>query len=145
MNLAQNDRITNRGASYLSSLSKLKALNLSYTRVNFEGLRHFSGLLQLQSLALYGHSGSPDIERIRSLQRDLPNLKCLRITSNGSQDGSTGDENREYDSDLDENDVLSIDNETNFSNDESIISEGVESTVEDEDFLEGNDIQDHSE
>ena len=66
----------------------------------------------------------------------MTNLKCLRINSIGSQD-----ENQEYDSDSDENDILSIGSDGNFSSDENIIREGEESVSGDEDLLEGIDIQ----
>ena len=57
LNLAQNERITNRGASYLASLSKLKALNLSYTRVNLEGLRNFLNYCNFNRLLYTGRVG----------------------------------------------------------------------------------------
>lgn len=147
LNLAQNERISNRGASSLSSLSKLKALNLSYTGVNFEGLRYLSGLLQLQSLALYGHHGLQDSDRIRSLQHELPNLKCLRINSIAIQDGSIDDENGGYGpgdgSDFGDDDILSFESDSNLSNDGSGLTEAEEeSSGEDEQLSQGSELED---
>ena len=78
LNLSQNERITNRGAAALASLGKLKALNLSNTRVTSVALRYFSSLVHLQSLALYGCNGVNN-ESIDSFQNELPSLKCLRL------------------------------------------------------------------
>ena len=88
LNLSQNERITNRGAASLAALSKLKALNLSNTRVNVNGLRYLSGLVHLQSLALYGCGGIQEEEKLKNLQKDLPSLKCLRL--NCSLDDNDG-------------------------------------------------------
>lgn len=87
LNLSQNERITNRGAAALAALTNLKALNLSNTRVNASALRFFSGLLKLQSLALYGCRGIDDSERLTKLQENLPNLKCLRLDNAAEHDG----------------------------------------------------------
>lgn len=88
LNLAQNELITNKGAAPLAGLKKLKALNLSHTSVSIGVLRYFKDLRQLQSLALYGCQGVRDSKRFTSLQRELPNLKCLRV------DGSLENEGR---------------------------------------------------
>jgi Leucine-rich repeat (LRR) protein len=88
LNLSQNEKISNRGAAALAALSNLKALNLSNTRVNSSALRYFSGLTQLQSLALYGCRGIEDGVGVDTLQDGLPNLKCLRLnTSAAEEDG----------------------------------------------------------
>jgi len=87
LNLSQNERITNRGAAALAALTNLKALNLSNTRVNSSALRFFSGLLKLQSLALYGCRGIEDGRNLERLQSGLPNLKCLRLNTTSDEDG----------------------------------------------------------
>jgi hypothetical protein len=87
LNLSQNERITNRGAAALATLTNLKALNLSNTRVNSSALRFFSGLLKLQSLALYGCRGVEDQKILGNLQNGLPNLKCLRLNTTDEEDG----------------------------------------------------------
>lgn len=88
LNLSQNERITNRGAAALATLMNLKALNLSNTRVNSAALCYFSGLLKLQSLALYGCSGiDDDVRVLGKLQSGLPNLKCLRLNTASDEDG----------------------------------------------------------
>jgi hypothetical protein len=79
LNLSQNERITNRGAASLAALSNLKALNLSNTHVNSEALKFFSGLRELQSLALYG---CKDIE-----DNPKPLLRCVRLNSVNNEDG----------------------------------------------------------
>lgn len=88
LNLSQNEKISNRGAAALAALSNLKALNLSNTRVNSSALRFFSGLTQLQSLALYGCRGiENDGVGVDTLQDGLPNLKCLRLNTAAEKDG----------------------------------------------------------
>lgn len=78
LNLSQNERISNRGAAALAALYKLQSLNLSHTRVNANGLKFLSGLVELQSLALNGCLGI-DHRAIDKLQDRLPNLRCLRV------------------------------------------------------------------
>merc|ERR1711865_510002 len=87
LNLSQNERITNRGAAALAALSKLKTLNLSNTRVDSEALIHFSDLMNLKSLALYGCQGMKEGKNsmLDRLENELPNLKCIRL-NNGSDD-----------------------------------------------------------
>ena len=87
LNLSQNERITNRGAASLAALSNLKALNLSNTRVNSEALKFFSGLSQLQSLALYGCKDIEDNPKMDSLQSELPLLRCVRLNNANNEDG----------------------------------------------------------
>lgn len=87
LNLSQNERITNRGAASLAALSNLKALNLSNTRVNSEALKFFSGLTQLQSLALYGCKDIEDNPKMDSLQSELPLLRCVRLNNVNNEDG----------------------------------------------------------
>ena len=87
LNLSQNERITNRGAASLAALSNLKALNLSNTHVNSEALKYFSGLSQLQSLALYGCKDIEDNTKLDSLQKELPLLRCVRLNNAYNEDG----------------------------------------------------------
>lgn len=102
LNLSQNDRITNRGAAALATLTNLKALNLSNTLVNSAALRFFSGLIKLQSLALYGCRGIDHDENVLgSLQSGLPNLKCLRLNTASEDDGMVVASDSESDDDDD--------------------------------------------
>jgi len=87
LNLSQNERITNRGAAALAALMNLKALNLSNTRVNTSALKFFSGLLKLQSLALYGCRGLEDEKALGNLHHGLPNLKCVRLNTGSDEEG----------------------------------------------------------
>ena len=88
LNLSQNERITNRGAAALAALMNLKALNLSNTSVNSAALKFFGGLLQLQSLALYGCRGiDSDEPALGHLHHGLPNLKCFRLNAAEDEDG----------------------------------------------------------
>lgn len=87
LNLSQNERITNRGAAALAALSKLRALNLSNTRVNSAALRFLSGLVHLQSLAVYGCHGIDNTEGLVRFQNGLPNLKCLKMNIPTDNDG----------------------------------------------------------
>jgi hypothetical protein len=86
LNLSQNDRITNRGAAALAALSNLKALNLSNTRVNTGALVHFSDMIELKSIALYGCRGLTDNNGLVELQGSLPNLKCVRLNTGLDKD-----------------------------------------------------------
>ena len=107
LNLSQNERITNRGAAALASLSNLRALNLSNTKVTSAALTFLSALSKLQSLALYGCQGINDNSRISVLQNELPSLKCLRLHGMGETDSINSDV---YDSEhsWDEDDSLEI-------------------------------------
>ena len=87
LNLSQNESITNRGAACLAVLTNLKALNLSNTCVNSDALKFFSGLLKLQSLALYGCNGIDGSDRLDSLQMGLPSLRCIRLNNASNEDG----------------------------------------------------------
>jgi len=91
LNLAQNEQITNIGASSIASLIHLKSLNLSNTRVSSDVLTFFCGLRQLQSLAMYGCRGVERNSQVYSLQSELPNLKCLRLSGSSSDDGMVED------------------------------------------------------
>jgi len=93
LNLSQNNRISNRGAAALAVLTKMKSLNLSNTRVNASALRFFSGLRNLQSLALYGCAGVESGASLNNLQNGLPNLKCVRIHGAVEDEGMTLSEN----------------------------------------------------
>ena len=86
LNLSQNGLITNRGASSLAALVNLKALNLGNTSVDSDALKFFTGLLKLQSLALYGND-TENSPRLTSLQNELPSLRCLRLNSSWNEDG----------------------------------------------------------
>jgi Leucine-rich repeat (LRR) protein len=87
LNISQNERITNRGASSLASLKNLRALNLSHTHINVS-----SGQLRLpkslESLALLGCLGIDDAKSVSILQSNLPALKCLRLNPLSEEDGT---------------------------------------------------------
>jgi Leucine-rich repeat (LRR) protein len=106
LNLSQNERITNSGAAALATLTNLKALNLSNTCVTPQALKFFSGLLKLQSLALYGLRDMIDSPHLDSLQSELPSLRCLRLNSEENEDGviNHNDSDSEDGSDLAEDD-----------------------------------------
>lgn len=87
LNLSQNERISNRGAATLAALTKLKALNLSNTRVSGSALCYFSGLYELQSLSVYGCPGMKTGTDLAKLRDGLPKLKCLRLDSASDMDG----------------------------------------------------------
>jgi len=111
LNLSQNERITNRGAAALAALSKLKALNLSNTRVNSEALIHFSDLMNLKSLALYGCQGMKETKNdmLDRLQSGLPNLKCVRLNNGSDYDGiitARGEDTDDEDMDSDTGQVV---------------------------------------
>lgn len=101
LNLSQNDRISNRGAAALATLTNLKALNLSNTQVNSSALRFFSGLLKLQSLALYGCRDINDENILGKLRSGLPNLRCLRLNTSSDEDGMVVNAGNETDDDDD--------------------------------------------
>lgn len=105
LNLSQNERITNMGAASLAALVNLKALNLSNTRVNSRSLKFFSGLVKLQSLALYGCRGINEGEGLNTLQKELPSLKCLRLNNINALESAVQDEAHSNHSD-DEEEVL---------------------------------------
>jgi len=105
LNLSQNERITNRGAAALAALSNLKALNLSNTRVTSSALIHFSDMMKLQSLALYGCRGIEESRGLHQLQNGLPGLKCIRLNAKGSdEDGMIRRLGDESDDESDEDD-----------------------------------------
>ncbi|CAB9527421.1 F-box LRR-repeat protein [Seminavis robusta] len=85
LNISQNDRITNRGASALAPLTKLKSLNLSHTRVNASGQLRLP--ISLTSLAMLGCVGIDDAKAVSALQSSLPALKCLRLNPLSDEDG----------------------------------------------------------
>jgi len=158
LNLSQNERITNRGAAALAALSNLKALNLSNTRVNASALRFFGGLVNLQSLALYGCRGVEDGSLpLDNLQNELPRLKCLRLNPQSDNDGRVNvhDDDSENDSDSEEEDALFSDEETNniFQAVQRQQRQVAESDDEDdsvsigsdalEDFADFNDAEEH--
>ena len=87
LNLAQNERITNRGAACLAVLTKLKSLNLSYTSVSSDALRYFSNLKALQSIALFGCKAIKEKYRVGDLANTLPNLRCVRVSGHSREDG----------------------------------------------------------
>lgn len=131
--MAQNELITNAGASSLAALSNLKALNLSNTRVNADALHFFRGLRQLQSLAMYGCRGVHGSPKTQTLHCELPNLKCLRVDGVSDNDGTL--DNTYDDSDQDEeSSAESIVEEISLGNDSEGGSNFEESNVyEDED------------
>lgn len=101
LNLSQNERITNRGASALSVLTSLRALNLSNcSRVDASGNLRLPK--SLQSLSMYGCRGIEDGNGMSLLQTDLPSLKCLRLNQESNEDGiMVGVANEEEDDPLD--------------------------------------------
>lgn len=123
LNLAQNEQITNIGASAIASLVNLKSLNLSNTRVNTNALVFFKGLRQLQSLAMYGCRGVEHSDNgIYNLQTELPNLKCLRLGGTSGEDGTTVmanniavDAHADDSSSSDSEDDMASDNDGEFS------------------------------
>jgi len=112
LNLSQNKRITDHGASALAALTRLKTLNLSNTGVTSAVLIHFHELIHLQSLSLYGCRGiDENSERLDELQNKLPALKCVRLNSVGSKedgmirrDGNTTEEETDDEDDMEESD-----------------------------------------
>lgn len=124
LNLSQNESITNRGAASLAALSNLKALNLSNTCVTSDALKFFSGLLKLQSLALYGCKDMEDDPRLDSLQSELPQLRCLRLNSAFNEDGVIDHESEDEQEDYGEGDEE--------EDDSDFVVEEVEEEEEDE-------------
>ncbi|KAL7520561.1 hypothetical protein ACHAWX_005281 [Stephanocyclus meneghinianus] len=154
LNLSQNERITNRGAAALAALTNLKALNLSNTCVTHDALKFFSGLLKLQSLALYGCKDMVDSPGLDSLQSELPSLRCLRLNSAMDEDGIINHSDSDDDADGidDENDENDEDAElieqqelmfayNNFESDESSDEDNddFQDAQHDMDSLEGHD------
>jgi Leucine rich repeat/Leucine Rich repeat len=86
LNISQNERVTNRGASSLASLRNLRALNLSHTRVNVTGCLRLPR--SLESLALLGCLGIDDAKCVSILHSNLPALKCLRLNPVSQEDGT---------------------------------------------------------
>ena len=123
LNLAQNELITNNGASSLAALINLKALNLSHTSVSASSLRFFKDLKQLQSLAMYGCRGVRNSKRVQILQGEMPNLKCLRVDGSSDNDGTvenTSGSSGEDSSSQDNDDSMSSDidgGDLSFGND----------------------------
>ena len=128
LNLAQNERITNNGASALAALHKLKSLNLSHTGVSASSLPFFKGLRQLQSLAMYGCRGVRNGKRVEILHSEMPNLKCLRIDGSSDNDGTV--------------DNSSISQEDSSSQDKDDGSLSFEVDDEDLSFGRDNDLED---
>jgi len=87
LNLAQNERVTNRGAACLAVLTNLKSLNLSCTAVNSDVLRYFKNLKGLQSVALFGCKGIKEKSRVIDLEKTLPYLRCVRLSETSREDG----------------------------------------------------------
>lgn len=87
LNLAQNERVTNRGAACLAVLTNLKSLNLSCTAVNSDALRYFKNLKGLQSVALFGCKGIKEKSRVIDLEKTLPYLRCVRLSETSREDG----------------------------------------------------------
>jgi len=113
LNLSQNERITNRGAAALGALTNLRALNLSNTHVNSAALRYLSGLVNLQSLTIYGCRGIDDRgDGLVNFQNGLPNLKCFKVNKSVDVDGivrhctadSDDDDDDDDDDDYDDDD-----------------------------------------
>lgn len=131
LNLSQNERITNQGAAALAALTNLKALNLSNTCVTPIALKYFSGLLKLQSLALYGCRDMIDSPDLDSLQSELPSLRCVRLNSDVNEDGVINHDDSESDDyESNDDDTIEGDAETVHGNDEtfpyhSFESEGI--------------------
>jgi hypothetical protein len=89
LNLSQNEGITNRGAAALAAtLIKMRTLNLSNTSVSSSAFRYFTGLTQLESLALYGCRGMEYPMRIQWLKHRIPSLKCLRLNHTSAEEGT---------------------------------------------------------
>jgi hypothetical protein len=93
LNLAQNERITNRGAACLAVLTNLKSLNLSCTTVTSDCLRYFMNLKELQSIALFGCKGIREKSRVGDLENALPSLRCVRLTDSSREDGMVLNQN----------------------------------------------------
>ncbi len=137
LNLSQNERISNIGASSLAALTKLKALNLSNTGVNSEALPCFKGLRHLQSLAMYGCNNIQTSDEMQELQRDLPNLKCMRLSGSFDRDGTIEDGESE---ESNENESIAEDDEISFADEsdrESNFSFFVENEEEELENIEG--------
>jgi hypothetical protein len=145
LNLSQNERITNLGAFSLSALTKLKALNLSNTRVTCEALHCFKGLLHLQSLAMYGCKGIRQSTQMQELQRDLPNLKCMRLSGSSDGDGTIDEGDSE---DSDEHNSIIEDDRFSFADESSDMESDIsffEEEEEEDDIEELGDIEEEEE
>jgi hypothetical protein len=156
LNLSQNERITNIGASALASLTKLKALNLSNTGVTSEALPFFKGLLDLQSLAMYGCRGIQNSAQMQDLQRDLPNLKCMRLSGSSDGDGTIDEDESEDSEEIDslvEDEVLSFADESSdeasnisfFAQEDEDNDDEEDSDGDDDDFDNNSDGEDSDE
>lgn len=146
LNLSQNERITNIGAVSLSSLTNLKALNLSNTRATADALLYFKGLTHLQSLAMYGCKGIQNCSRVNDLQKDLPNLKCMRLRvcsdGDGTIDDGESDDSEEIMYDEDDDGLSFVDDDDEESDRYSNIS--LDDGAEDDDVMDedGHDDSD---
>lgn len=104
LNLSQNERISNRGAAALATLSNLETLNLSNTRVDSHGLKVFGNLQKLKSLTLF-ECRMINPRQIMNLRNCLPMLKCLRMDAVNADDGTV----KERDHSVGTEDDLSMD------------------------------------
>jgi len=138
LNLSQNERITNIGASSLAALTKLKALNLSNTGVTSDALPFFKGLRHLQSLAMYGCKSIQASDEMQDLQRDLPNLKCMRLSGSFDGDGTIESEESNDNGSIAEDDEISFADESDRESNFSFFVE------DEEDEEEQVDIRDHN-
>ena len=149
LNLSQNERISNSGASYLASLTKLKALNLSNTGVTSDVLPSLKGMLNLQSLAIYGCKGLQGCAQVGKLERDLPNLKCMRLRVASVGDGTIDDDDESElsaeNSSTMEDDAISFsdessDRESNISFEDDDDAEEQDAQNDGDENMEGGDI-----
>mmetsp|Transcript_20650 Transcript_20650/g.36294 ORF Transcript_20650/g.36294 Transcript_20650/m.36294 type:complete len:854 (-) Transcript_20650:1632-4193(-) len=147
LNLSQNERITNRGAAALATLSNLKTLNLSNTRVNAEALVYFSDMKSLKSLALYGCRGMDDATNnllLDKLQSGLPNLKCIRLNNGADDDGviSTSEEDSDEEN-FDESETEQVIFSTRFSHNRTAAASPFEDTDSDSEMEDAPDTVDN--
>ena len=149
LNLSQNERITNIGASSLATLENLKALNLSNTNTTSEVLPFYKSLVHLQSLAMYGCKGIHNSTQMQDLQRHLPNLKCMRLSVSSDGDGTIDEGESEESDGIDENNSIVDDDDdddddgVSFS-DESSDRESNISFIDEEDDENNDDDDDET-
>jgi hypothetical protein len=124
-------------------LTKLKALNLSNTCVTSNALKFFSGLLKLQSLALYGCRDIIDSPDLDSLQSELPSLRCLRLNIDTNEDGVINHDS----SDSEEDGIEEDDDDTNLTEpgNQEFPYHSFGSEESDEDIDDFEDAQAHQE
>lgn len=142
LNLSQNERISNRGVAALAALSNLKALNLSNTRANSAALKFLSGLVNLQSLAMYGCREMDDKNCLVDFQDRLPALKCFRLSKgNSSNDGIISPSDDDNDDQDDHDDEIDQDMEAVFEPRErdQITSTGNDEMDEDDNSVMANE------